>query len=149
MESPAPATVGPTGSGFCSEDNEDRSNRLVRDMRMAAGLSRQDCLKWNAVPWAVMDCGGHPRTPTPSEIADATPYLLSVLDAALHIDVVITLGKSALSGFTATTTLVAPHRLYRLAAAPHPSQRNAIARDTAIQRIANAFHSAAATVLTR
>lgn len=143
MESPAPTTVGPSGSGFCSEDNDDRSNQLVREMRRAAGLSRRYCLKWNVVPWAVLDSSGHPRTPARSEITIATPYLIEVLDAAPNVEVVITLGTSALSGFVASTTMVAPHRLYRIAAAPHPSQRNANARKLAIQRIANAFRNAA------
>lgn len=143
MESPAPKTVGPTGSGFCSEDNDDPSNRLIRKIRTEAGLPRQLCLKWNAVPWAVLDSGGHPRAPSASEIDAATPYLIEVLDAAPNIEVVITLGKSALSGFTASTTLSTPRRLCRIAAAPHPSQRNALARDAAMKRIANAFQNAA------
>lgn len=144
MESPAPRTVGPQGSGFCSEDNADRSNRLVAQTRQAAGLSRSDCLKWNIIPWAVLDSAGHPRTPTSTEIDCAATYLTQVLETASEIDIVITLGKAAQSGFMRHTTMTAPCRLYRVLAAPHPSQRNGAARREAVRRITNTFTSVAA-----
>ena len=52
LESPAPSTTSPTGSHLCSEDNTDATNRLLRSRRLAAGLPRSACVKWNAVPWA-------------------------------------------------------------------------------------------------
>ncbi|GAC1402513.1 MAG: hypothetical protein NVS4B6_28340 [Mycobacterium sp.] len=149
MESPAPRTVRPGGSGFCSEDNVDASNQLIAGILRATGISRSDCLKWNIVPWAVLDTDGHPRTPTSTEIDSTAVNLRQLLDAADKIDIVVTLGKAALSGFMRYTAQSAPCPLYRVLAVPHPSQRNGARREDAVRRMTNAFTSVAAHLAER
>lgn len=146
MEAPAPATVSQTGSGVCSEDNADPSNRRLSALREAAGISRALCLKWNMVPWATHEPGGPVRTPPMSEVDVAVPYLLQLLDVARNVEVVVTLGNIATGGFMRATSAAEAPALYRVVSAPHPSQRNASARVQAMERIARAFRLAASHI---
>lgn len=138
MESPAPTTVSETGSGVCSEDNGDPSNRQLSRLRAQAGIPRAQCLKWNMVPWSTRQPGGSDSAPTRSEIESAVPYLLQLLDLTQELDVVVALGKVASAGLMSATSAGAS-TLYRVVAAPHPSQRNAAAREESLERIARAF----------
>jgi uracil-DNA glycosylase len=142
MEAPAPGTVRATGSGICSEDNADPSNRQIAALRAAAAIPRAQCLKWNMVPWATHELGESIRAPARSEIVSAVPYLLQLLDVSRRVEVVVTLGNVATQGFMLATSTGAPS-LYRVVSAPHPSQRNAGARVEALKRIARAFQLAA------
>lgn len=143
MESPAPSTVRAGGTGFCSEDNPDRSNELLSRLRAAAGVPRSACLKWNVVPWAVLDTAGHPTSPSAGDLRAAAACLDELLEVASRIEVVITLGRPAMLGFMNHTSSKR-QPLRRVVAAPHPSQRNAGARAESIARIENAFASVAA-----
>lgn len=144
MESPAPRTVANDGSGFCSQDNVDRSNRCVATSFASAGISRLDCVKWNVVPWALRDDGDHPRAPRQRDLELAAPALREVLALTPDVDVVLTLGNAALSGFMLAVTGEPFDTLYRVVAAPHPSQRNTAASAFAIRRIDNACRTIAA-----
>lgn len=139
MESPAPRTMGDGGTGFCSEDNPDPSNRLLSSLRDAHGPPRSDCLKWNIVPWAVLDDAGGARAPSASELAQGGGMLHDVLSVAADVEVVLTLGRPALAGYMAYLTAEPGRRLLPVVAAPHPSQRNTRGRDDAIRRIETAF----------
>lgn len=138
MESPAPSTVSETGSGMCSEDNADPSNRQLSRLRAQAGIPRAQCIKWNMVPWSTHQPGTSARAPTRSEIESAVPYLLQLLELARDVDVVVALGKVASAGFMSATSAGAPS-LYRVVFAPHPSQRNAAARAETLERLARVF----------
>lgn len=142
MESPAPRTMREGGSGFCSEDNPDSSNRLLSSLRDAHGPARADCLKWNIVPWAVLDDAGRARTPDAGELAEAGAMLHQVLSVATAVEVVLTLGRPALAGYMAYLTAAPGRPLLPVVSAPHPSQRNARGRDDAIRRIGVAFAAA-------
>jgi len=135
MESPAPRTVSAAGSGFCSQDNPDRSNRLLANLLQKNGILRKDCVKWNMVPWPLRDEAGRPRPPRRPDLELAAPRLRDVLTLTAGIDVVLTLGSAALSGFMLAVTAEPPTRLFRVLAAPHPSQRNAASGARSLHRI--------------
>ncbi|GAA1907626.1 uracil-DNA glycosylase [Williamsia serinedens] len=142
MESPAPRTMRVGGTGFCSEDNPDSSNRLLSSLRDEHGPARADCLKWNIVPWAVLDDAGRARTPDAGELAEAGAMLQEVLSVATAVEVVLTLGRPALAGYMAYLTAAPGRPLLPVVSAPHPSQRNTRGRDDAIRRIGVAFGAA-------
>jgi len=131
LESPAPSTTSPTGSHLCSEDNTDATNRLLRSRRLAAGLPRSACVKWNAVPWA--SAAPH-RAP---DLARAASRLLQV---------VITFGGTAAAVLATASTQADPPVLLPALAVPHPSQRNTRARQEALERIDRALTCAAGLV---
>ncbi|GAA2057164.1 hypothetical protein GCM10009722_14910 [Williamsia deligens] len=139
MESPAPRTMRAGGSGFCSGDNPDPSNRLLSSLRGTHGPPRSDCLKWNIVPWAVLDDAGGARSPSALELAEGGAMLHDVLSRATDVEVVLTLGRPALAGYMGYLTAEPGRRLLPVVAAPHPSQRNARGRDDAVRRIETAF----------
>lgn len=143
MESPAPRTLGAAGSGFCSQDNPDRSNRLLANLLHASAISRRDCVKWNMVPWALRDEAGKPRAPRRPDLELAAPRLRDILDLTDNLDVVLALGTAALSGFMLAVTTEPPTNLLRVLAAPHPSQRNTASSALSIQRIENALDAIA------
>lgn len=144
MESPAPRTVGPSGSNFCSLDNSDSSNRLLGNLIEEAGIRRADCLKWNAVPAALRDELGAPRAARRADVEDGAHRLREVLALTRRLQIVLTLGSAALSGFMLAITGEPPGRLYKVLAAPHPSQRNTSSRAQSLRRIENALRAIAA-----
>lgn len=147
MESPAPRTLGANGSGLCSLDNLDASNRRLMGSLQSSGIPRGLCLKWNMVPWTLSDDAGRPRAPKRSDLEQAAPRLRDVLGLLPDLDVVLTLGHAALSGFMLAVTEQSPAQLLRVIAVPHPSQRNTASRELAARRIDNALN-AIATYLT-
>lgn len=139
MEAPAPRTVSATGTGICSEDNADSTNRRLSALREAAGVARAQCVKWNMVPWAVNEDARPVRTPSRPETDSAIPHLLELLRLLREVEVVVALGNVASSGFLRATTAPGVPNTYRVVSAPHPSQRNAHGRADALDRIARAF----------
>jgi len=140
LESPAPSTTSPTGSHLCSEDNTDATNRLLRSRRLAAGLPRSACVKWNAVPWA--SAAPH-RAP---DLARAASRLRQVLAHLPRLQVVITFGGTAAAVLATASTQADPPVLLPALAVPHPSQRNTRARQEALERIDRALTCAAGLV---
>ncbi|WP_131722599.1 uracil-DNA glycosylase [Mycolicibacterium chlorophenolicum] len=139
MESPATRTVASAGSGFCSMDNADGTNRLLASLVAKAGISRAQCIKWNTVPWALTDEDGRPRAARRADINAGAEHVREVLTLTTELDIVLTLGNAALAGFMLAVTAETPAQLYRVLAAPHPSQRNAGSRSTSLRRIENAL----------
>ena len=143
MEAPGPGTVRAGGSGFCSEDNPDGTARTFAGLRAAAGLSRQDYVRWNVVPWAVHDATGAWCAPTAADLEGARPALAQLLDALPGLELVVVMGQRALAGYTRYATLSTPIRVLPVLATPHPSQRNTHGRAEALLRIGNALGCAA------
>ncbi|MBY6436890.1 uracil-DNA glycosylase [Rhodococcus kroppenstedtii] len=144
LESPGPKTVRAGGTMMCSFDNPDTTNPVLKSALEHAGVDRSSCVKWNVVPWAVLDTDGHPAAPTASTLADSAPYLQEILARLPDLEVVLVLGAKALDGYMRTTTASAPARLVPVVAAPHPSARNSHATAVARQRLINAAMSIAA-----
>lgn len=142
-ESPAPRTIRAGGDGFCSEDNADRTNQWLRTERIAAGLEPADCLRWNVVPWAVIDDRGRPRPLRSLDLAEARPALDELRRLLTDLVVVITFGQHALRSWMRTLTLDPGNRLVSTLAVPHPSPANAANRDETTQRIRQSLLAAA------
>ena len=172
LESPAPSTTSPTGSHLCSEDNTDATNRLLRSRRLAAGLPRSACVKWNAVPWASAaphrapdlaraasrlrgggggpprragrgPGAGPPRAPDRAGVPAGWGWWRATPP---RLQVVITFGGTAAAVLATASTQADPPVLLPALAVPHPSQRNTRARQEALERIDRALTCAAGLV---
>ena len=143
LESPGPKTIRPGGTNMCSFDNPDRTNPVLKSVFADAGIDRVQCVKWNIVPWAVLDDAGHPVSPTASVLGEAGPYVGELMALLPKLEVVFVLGAKALDGYMRVITASAPTRLLPVIAAPHPSARNAHAPAAARQRLINAALSVA------
>lgn len=133
LEAPGPRTMADGGSGFCSEDNPDPTNAVVRSRRAAAGLQRSACVKWNALPWPLT------APPRAAQTTEAAERLRQVLELLPRLRLVITFGTTALSVLGLASTLTDPSRALPVLAVPHPSQRNTHAREQALARLDRAF----------
>lgn len=141
LESPGPKTVAAGGTGMCSFDNPDRTNPVLKAVFADADIDRLQCVKWNIVPWAVLDDAGHPVPPTASVLTEARPYLSELMALLPNLEVVLVLGAKALDGYMRALTASVPARLLPVVAAPHPSARNANAAAAARSRLINAAQS--------
>lgn len=142
LEAPAPATARSGDDSFCSEDNDDSTNRTLKELRSRSGLERWQVVKWNVVPWAPPTPTSSPPAPKP-DIPAALPALHTVMQLLPSTGLVITFGVRARVGFQ---KLVAAFDLAPLEAiaVPHPSQRNARHREETLAAISAAFAQAAA-----
>ena len=143
MESPGPRTVRPGGSMLCSEDNDDGTAMALAAARERTRLPRDAYVRWNIVPWAVCDDSGRPAAPKAPDLARAEPALSELLALLPELMLVVCMGAQAMSGFQRHLTLKVPSRVPLVLGVPHPSQRNAAARDESLRRIENALHVAA------
>ncbi|MBE7188623.1 uracil-DNA glycosylase [Jatrophihabitans endophyticus] len=141
MEAPGPRTAAMGEQGFCSEDNTDATNAVLRHERERSGLRRRDYVKWNIIPWQVTDAAGKWRSPRPRDLEEAAQPLTELLALLPDLALVITVGRAALHGWTRHQTLFAD-RVMPVLAVPHPSQRNTVGREEALARLRWALHQA-------
>jgi len=93
LEAPAPATARLGDQAVCSEDNNDSTNRALRELRTRAGLDRGHVVKWNIVPWAVPP--EVPRRPLRAcDVTAALPALREVTDLLPSLQLVIPLSAT-------------------------------------------------------
>lgn len=142
MEAPGPRTASAGDRGFCSEDNDDGTNAVLRHERESSGLRRCDYVKWNIVPWQLTDAAGKWRAPRPGDLEQAAQPLTELLALLPDLALVITVGRAALHGWTRHQTLFA-ERVLPVLAVPHPSQRNAVGREESLTRLRWALRQAA------
>ena len=91
LETPGPS-VG--RSGFVSADNPTGTGRNLRRFWAEAGLSREQRLIWNAVPWVIHVPGARNRAPRRAELKAGLRELPGLLDL-LRLRVVVLAGRSA------------------------------------------------------
>lgn len=142
MEAPGPATSAHGDRGFCSEDNDDPTNAVLRRERQDCGLQRENYVKWNIVPWQLTGDDGW-RSPRPADLEQAAGSLTEMLAVLPDLALVITVGRAALHGWTRHQTLFS-ERLLPVLAVPHPSQRNTARREESLTRLRRALRQAAA-----
>lgn len=143
LEAPGPRTALEGDQGFCSEDNDDATNAVLRLERGNSGLRRRDYVKWNIVPWQLTDSAGKWRSPRPLDLEQAAQPLTELLTVLPDLALVITVGRAALHGWTRHQTLFA-ERVVPVLAVPHPSPRNAAGREESLRRLRWALRQAAA-----
>lgn len=120
----------------------DKSGHNFEELLEQVGLSRYDAFVTNAVLCNPRGENGNNSTPTPTEIANCSPYLREQLEL-VAAPIVVTLGAVALRA----TALIEPHKLTlssgvrkvfdwggrRLIPAYHPGQRAMVHRSFANQ----------------
>ncbi|MFI7584607.1 uracil-DNA glycosylase [Kocuria sp. M1N1S27] len=144
MEAPGPATVAAGDLGFSSEDNPDPTARTFKALREESGLAHGDYLRWNVVPWALLDADGRHRPPKVDDLVEAEPALRELAGALPELRVVVTFGAPALTGMMRLLTVEEPQRLLPVLGVPHPSLRNGHRRAETRRRILVALRTAAA-----
>jgi len=93
QEAPGPRAVG---SGFVSFDNPDQTAANARHACESAGLTREDVVRWNAVPWYIGNEGGTKIRPaTRDDVKRAEPWLAQLLELLPRLQVVVLMGKNA------------------------------------------------------
>ncbi len=148
MEAPGPRNIPASTHGFCTEDNADPTARSLAQERARAGLRRADYVRWNIVPWLPVGTDGKWRSPSPLDLQEAMDPLTQVRDLLTKLQLVITVGRPALHGWTRQQTLF--HQdVVPLLAVPHPSQRNTKGRAESLERWQYALAVAARVTTSR
>lgn len=119
FENPGRRADAAQGSGFISADNDDPSAENMWGFLREAGIDRRrDIVAWNIVPWYLGDDRkiGDVR---PSDISEARPALLELLELLPELRAVILFGQKAQLGWRrAKAPIDVP-----VLEAPHPSGR--------------------------
>lgn len=133
MEAPGPRNIPADTHGFCTEDNADPTARSLAQERARAGLERADYVRWNIVPWLPVGTDGTWQSPRPSDLDEAMEPLTQVREFLPDLQLVITVGRPALHGWTRQQT-VFHQDVVPLLAVPHQSQRNTRGREESLER---------------
>lgn len=122
FESPGPRSTAAKGSGIITPDNNDGTASNTFLLRDEAGLSRNELLHWNIVPWYLPE-GMKTGKPTTADLAAGARSLQRVLDLLHNLHVIVLVGKFAERGWKLVPpTALAPG--VRICAMPHPSPTN-------------------------
>lgn len=139
LETPGPATVARGDLGFSSLDNDDPTTRALRRALDEVGLDREQCLRWNVVPWAVHDDNGGRCAPRTDDLEEGRPALEALMSELDELRVVVPLGAAALEGWMRYLTLSDGPRVLPTLAVPHPSPVNGHRRREAFLRTVRAL----------
>ncbi len=117
LEAPGPKAVS---SGFISRNNPDPTANNFCRLLQEAGIARADTAIWNIVPWYVGNEGGtHIRAVSKNDLEEARPYLQDLLTLLPHLQVIVLVGKKALSAKREIQELTSRP----IKDTPHPSAR--------------------------
>lgn len=78
------------GSGMICAENDDQTAAMVATLIEGAGVSENEVVPWNAVPWYIDN-----RKPTNIELRAAAPTLVSLLELLPKLEVVVLHGGEA------------------------------------------------------
>jgi uracil-DNA glycosylase len=96
LESPGAATQLEGGSGMVSVDNDDRTAETMWEVREEIGISEDDALLWNVIPWVPDASAGKPNA---DELAAGVKELRSLLPLLPRLEVVVLCGEYAQRGW--------------------------------------------------
>jgi len=82
-------------SGFVSRDNPDPTAKNMLDVLQEAGLSRNETVLWNIVPW-YLGSSSKIRKPRKSDIEEGKAYVPRLLEILPRLKVVALCGLDAL-----------------------------------------------------
>ena len=91
-ENPGRRATSERGSGFISADNNDDTAANFFRMRDQAGLSRDQLVAWNVVPWYQPD-GGRTANATRQDVAGALPWLARLIRLLPELRLVVPMGS--------------------------------------------------------
>lgn len=117
LESPGPRV---SDTGFISQDNPDQTAENMSCLLKLSGLDRSSVLLWNIVPWQMSAKGV--VAPTSTQLEQAAPYTLRLLDLLPEVQAVVLIGLKAQRGWAHVLpqlTRTLPSFL-----CPHPSPLN-------------------------
>jgi uracil-DNA glycosylase len=97
-ESPGPRSSEAYGSNVISPDNDDPSAERAWRLARAAGLERELCVNWNAVPWYVSGTARNANA-TPADFREAEPWLHRFVSLLPDLRVVVVMGNFAAEGW--------------------------------------------------
>lgn len=112
LEAPGPKAKA---SGFVSRNNPDQTAKNLFELHRDAGLSRNDAVLWNVVPWYV-GSDTKIRSVDLADLLRATPYLKELLALLPNLQVVVLVGRKAQAVQPQLADI--PQRVY---ASAHPS----------------------------
>lgn len=115
LETPAPSAAA---IRFVSRDNPTGTARNLRRLFEETGLSRNDSVIWNAIPWTLEKRNGRLRAPTTREADAARPEVARLLALLPRLECAVLMGRFA--GRLQANVLAARHDL-QVFATPHPS----------------------------
>lgn len=96
LEKPGPMTSASgaagrrIGSGFISRDNDDPTAEAIREFMRCAGLSRQETVIWNVVPW-----WNGTRAINRSELLQGTEQVIRLIELLPRLRAAVLVGKRA------------------------------------------------------
>ena len=138
MEKPGRMSVRPQGSGFISQDNQDRTARAIKDFLAVAKIRRCEVVLWNAiVTW------NGTRDITRQE-REAAPHRLSqLLQKLKKVQRIVLVGEKAAEAFSiaekGNSTALYPEKVTSM----HPSPINQGRRKSEWAKIPDVWKAAA------
>ncbi|MFT4470847.1 uracil-DNA glycosylase [Arthrobacter sulfonylureivorans] len=144
LEAPGSRSSASRGSGLISIDNNDATAANCFTLAHEAGLPRQAFALWNIVPWYLPD-GPRTQTTRLADVLEATQHLETVLGLFRQLDLVITFGAHARTGWELLRTRSSGIRSLDWQAVPHPSATNLNTRPENRAEILCAMRNAAKT----
>lgn len=126
LESPGPKSSSAHGSGIISMDNADPSAARMWRLTRETGLTPEECLSWNAVPWYVSETAKNENA-TPKDFREAEVYLARFVALSAGLKVVVLMGAFAercwVRYLRRHDSVVLP-----VVVAPHPGERSRLSR---------------------
>lgn len=137
LEAPGPKAVE---TGFVSRDNPDESAKNMFEVLQTAGLTRNDSVLWNIVPW-YLGSGVKIRAAGQKDIDAGRPYLLHLLGLLTDLEIVALVGGAAhrVGGWLREEL---PNNV-RIMKTPHPSPQFVNRRSENRERLKEAFSEVA------
>ena len=123
LEAPGSRSSASRGSGIISIDNNDATAANCFTLVHEAGLPRRAFTLWNIVPW-YLPAGPRTQTTRLADVRETTNSLEAVLGMLRHLDLVITMGMHARTGWELLRARSPLIRSLDWQAVPHPSATN-------------------------
>lgn len=123
LEAPGSRSSASRGSGIISIDNNDGTAANCFNLVQEAGLPRSSFTNWNIVPWYLPDASRTQATRL-ADVLEATLDTEMLLNLFQHLDLVVTMGTHARTGWELLRTRSARIRSLNWQPVPHPSATN-------------------------
>ncbi|MGW0436329.1 uracil-DNA glycosylase [Micromonospora sp. NPDC003197] len=142
--SDAPSRTAATKSTLLSLDNDEATSAHLWEFYRAAGLARERCVHWTALPWLPADSRRRIERGT---VESALPWLARLIDLLPQLKLVVTMGEVARQAFSLYQFREDAHLVPWLAVAP-PTGRTRTASPLLWDDIERAFDVAARVTAT-
>lgn len=123
LEAPGSRSSSSRGSGIISIDNNDGTAANCFTLVQEAGLPRCSFTNWNIVPW-YLPSGSRTQTTRLVDALEATQDLETLLGMFTNLDLVVTMGTHAKTGWELLRARSPMIRSLSWQPVPHPSATN-------------------------